>query len=306
MNGIFASNGNKLFKLVLGLGNNSLSQITTLCEIYSQAGAHIFDLSPDINSLRAARAGVEKAGLNPDDFKYCVSFGVIGDAHIKKAKINPERCDFCFQCTKVCPQGAISPPDVEYGKCIGCTRCKICHNSAINFYDARVGIAEAAERFQKEGMTPDMVELHISSHNKDEIFKNWELILGNFKGEKYQKSICIDRSKYGDNELMALVQGLISLNPQKTIIQADGVPMSGAEGIQSTVQAVAHAQLYQDLNAYIFISGGTNCHTKKLAEELSLRFDGITIGSYARSSIKNKANDEAITIAEKIVNSVVK
>ena len=87
-----SANGKKKFKLVLGLGNNSLEQIKELCEIYSQAGADIFDLSPNINSLHAAREGVLKAGLSPDNFQYCISIGVKGDRHIKKASINEKKC----------------------------------------------------------------------------------------------------------------------------------------------------------------------------------------------------------------------
>lgn len=295
------SSKKRLFKLVLGLGNNSLSQIEELCGIYAPAGADIFDLSPDVNSLIAAKKGVSLAGLEPHDFKYCISFGVKGDKHIKKAEINNVKCNVCGRCAKVCPQEAIvladeTKPKVLTDRCIGCEKCA-CPN--IDFFDFETDIAKTAVEFGKIDM-PDLVELHISSFDKEQIFQAWDQILANFN---CQKSICIDRSKYGDIELLELVRALISKNPQKTIIQADGVPMSGAAGALSTLQALAHAQLYQDLDAYIFISGGTNEETGRLAREFGLRYEGITIGSYARSAVKNLSREKAIEAAKKIVKS---
>lgn len=293
----------KKFKLVLGLGNNSLEQITNLCCIYSQAGSDIFDLSPNVKSLEAARLGVESAGLNPDDFKYCISFGVKGDRHIAKAFINEKKCKKCMKCIKVCPQDAIffegEYPKVFADKCIGCRRCE---KSCIDFYDADMDIENISKSFK--GHKVDMVELHVSSDNKSDIVKNWKLILKTFK---CQKSICIDRGKYGDAKLLKLVKKLLSMNPETTIIQADGVAMSGSANLSSTLQAVAHAQIYQDVDAKIFISGGTNHCTKNLAEQMGVRYDGITIGSYAREAVKGVCNmQESVEIAKKIVDSVKK
>ena len=294
--------GIKMFKLVLGLGNNSLQEIEGLCEIYALAGANIFDLSPDVNSLLAAQNGVKRAGLDPCDFKYCISFGVKGDKHIKKAQINTKKCSACRNCAEVCPQEAIEVPKVAIERCIGCLKCAdVCVFEAIDFFDFETDIVKTAAEFKAIG-APDLVELHISSFDKEQIFKAWDEILANFD---CRKSICIDRSKYGNIELLKLVRALISKNPEKTIIQADGVPMSGSKGALSTLQALAHAQLYQNLDAHIFISGGTNEETGRLAREFGLRYEGITIGSYARSAVKNLSREEKIKTAKKIVKSAI-
>ena len=295
----------KYFKLVLGLGNCSFNEIEQLCRVYSLAGADIFDLSPNIKSLEAAQAGIKKAGLNPYNFKYCISFGVKGDPHIKKAKINTEKCKRCFKCVSVCPQNAIKMgengfPKVIEEKCIG---CKACQKSCIDFFDNEISIQEAAKNFKGEKL--DIVELHISSYNKKEILKKWKEILENFD---CQKSICIDRSKYGDKKLLKLITKLDKLNPQKTIIQADGIPMSGTESEACTLQAIAHAQIYQNLNLPIFISGGTNAHTKKFADEFNIKYNGITIGTYARNLVKKAIQCSdfplAIELAKKLVQKV--
>lgn len=292
----------KKFKLVLGLGNNSLEQISLICQIYALAGADIFDLSPNKMSLKAARDGVLKAGLNPEDFKFCISLGLKGDKHIKKAFINQKKCKKCLKCLDICAQEAIFNDEgtvkVDESKCIGCMQCK---KECIEFYDRETDIIKTIKKLKDEKI--DMVELHISTDKKSDILKNWELILKHFD---CPKSICIDRSRYGDEELKKLIQKLISRNPKKTIIQADGVAMSGVGGNSSSLQAIAHAALYKNLDAEIFISGGVNNLTKKLAENFEIRFDGLTMGSYARQAVKGLEVEKAVKIAKELVNSVKK
>lgn len=294
----------KKFKLVLGLGNNSFDQISKLCGIYALVGADIFDLSPNTASLNAAKSGILSAGLNPSDFKFCVSVGLKGDKHIRKALIKDKKCKKCLKCIKICPQNAISSSEekvcVDWEKCIGCGKCK---KSCIDFLEFKTDIKKFIKEFKNDKI--DMIELHISSDNKNDIIKNWKCILKNFN---CQKSICIDRSNYGDLELLSLIKKLISMNPDKTIIQADGIAMSGSSDISSTLQAIAHAQIYNDLKAEIFISGGTNHYTKKLADSMAVKFDGITMGSFARNSLKDAIENcdtkKALEIAHEIVSSV--
>lgn len=296
------NSNNKKFKLVLGLGNNSLEQVYKLCGIYALVGADIFDLSPSLDSLKAAKNGISDVGLNPDDFKFCISLGLKGDKHIKKALIRESKCDKCYKCLEICPQDAIfrhgEYPKIDWAKCIGCKKCE---KSCIEFTEIKTNIKKVVKDFKKEKI--DMIELHISSNGQSEIIRNWKYILKHFD---CQKSICIDRSKYGDEKLLKLIKRLIEMNPQRTIIQADGVAMSGASDISSTLQAIAHAQIYKDIEADIFISGGTNLFTKKLADSLNVRFDGITIGSFARNMLKNAIDDKekSLEIAKEIVKSV--
>lgn len=298
-------NNKKYFKLVLGLGNCSFDEIEQLCRVYALAGADIFDLSPNVKSLQAARSGILKAGLNPGNFKYCISFGVKGDSHIQKACINTKKCKRCYKCVSRCPQQAIvmgenGYPKVIEEKCIGCKKCE---KPCIDFYDNEIDIKQASKLFKNEKL--DMVELHISSFDKKEVIKKWKEILENFN---CQKSVCIDRSKYGDKKLIKLIKQLDELNPENTIIQADGIPMSGETGAQCTLQALAHAQIYKNLNLPIFLSGGTNNFTRKYADVFGIKYNGITIGSYARrivrEAIKSTDYPLAVKIAQELVNTV--
>lgn len=300
MNG-FIFDDKKYFKLVLGLGNCSFSDIEKLCNTYAHAGADIFDLSPNINSIKAAQAGIKKAGLNTCDFKYCISFGVKGDTHSQKAAINTQTCKRCYKCVSRCPQSAIimgenGYPKVDTDKCIGCHKCE---KSCIDFYDNEIDIKQTAREFKGEKL--DMVELHISSYDQKSIIKKWKQIIENFD---CQKSICVDRSKYGTQKLLKLIKKLDKMNPDKTVIQADGIPMSGAQSPASTLQAIAHAQIYQNLDLPIFISGGTNAFTKELADKFGIKYNGITVGSYAREIVKNVDKGQAIILAKELVEKL--
>ena len=78
--------------------------------------------------------------------------------------------------------------------------------------------------------------------------------------------------------------------PFTTIIQADGVAMSGnSDEYGTTLQAVATAQMFQNANldAYIMVSGGTNTKTTQLAKLCDVHPDCIAVGSYARKIIKD-------------------
>ena len=105
--------------------------------------------------------------------------------------------------------------------------------------------------------------------------------------------------------------------PYTTIIQADGVPMSGgADDYKTTLQAVAMAEVIQnaELPVYIMLSGGTNSKTAELAKLCGINYWGIAIGSWARKIVKpyvlqddfwenKETQDKAIKIAKKLIES---
>ena len=104
--------------------------------------------------------------------------------------------------------------------------------------------------------------------------------------------------------------------PYTTIIQADGIPMSGGkDDYNSTLQAIAMADFFasKELPVYLITSGGTNSKTSELAKICGVNIDGVAIGSYARKIVKdyiekedfwtNKdAQNSAIKIAQNLVN----
>ena len=94
----------------------------------------------------------------------------------------------------------------------------------------------------------------------------------------------------GNKQVLERIKRMIkSRKPYSTIIQADGIPMSGCDDeYKTTLQAVAMAEIIQDakLPVYILISGGTNSKTAHLAQMCGIDYKGIAIGSYARKIVK--------------------
>ncbi len=286
----------KIFKLVLGLGNQSYEEIKELSKIYALAKADMFDVNPSEEAINAVKAGLNEAkreaGLNPDDFMICISAGLEGDKHVQKALIDTKKCTKCMKCIKKCPQKAIvikeGCPFVEKEKCIGCEKCKKCGSKAISLSGEGSDLKKTVELANKHNV--ECVELHISTKKPsiDDIMGDIEYVVKNIK---CPLSLCLDRKYFSNEKIKKLINKVKAIQmpfATKFIIQADGVPMSGGDDTyESTLQAVAMAHLVQDFGGYILISGGTNSKTAELAKMCGVKFHGISVGSYAREIVKD-------------------
>ncbi len=292
---------NKIFKLVLGLGNQDFKEIENLVEIYALAGADMFDINPSKEAVETVLRIIEKTGRSTDDFFYTISTGVSGDSHVQKCFIDTKKCKQCGKCIKKCPRQAIvwedKYPVVIKEKCIGCKKCDEC--KAISFCDYNVQSMENIVQIAQD-YNLDCIELHLSVKKIPE--KEIKYVLKNFKGFL---SLCLDRKYYSNERVKKLINKVIKWKGDtKFIIQADGVPMSGGDNtFNSTLQAAAMAHLVQPFGTYIFMSGGTNEKTAELAKMCCLRYNGIGIGSYARKIVRNKNLDDAIIEAKKLIES---
>ena len=315
-----------MFKLVCGAGNEDAGSVKKLAYIYASAGCDIFDLSARKEILDAAKEGVKLSGRT--DVKYCVSIGIKGDKHISKAKIIGGKCTKCGICANVCPNDAIKAelshpsgegrdegaiPVINDKKCIGCGNCfKKCPAGAISMEEKDVNYREVLPYMVENGV--DIIELHIMGHDKDDLAKKWQVI--NECGPKFA-SICIDRENFGNKEVLERINNMLSQRkPYTTIIQADGVPMSGgSDDYKTTLQAVAMAEVIQnaELPVYIMLSGGTNSKTAELAKMCGINYSGIAIGSWARKIVKPfvlqedfwenaEAQKKAIQTAKKLID----
>ena len=302
-----------MFKLVCGAGNEDVESVKRLVFIYALAGCKLFDLSARKEILSAAKEGVKLAGVN--DIQYCVSIGIKGDKHITKAKIDSSKCIKCGNCFNNCPNDAIySSIIVDNKKCIGCSACeKKCPTGAITMEEKDVNYKEILPYMVENGV--EFLELHIMGHDKNDLAKKWQVI--NECNPKFA-SICIDRENFGNKEVLDRIKEMISIRkPYTTIIQADGVPMSGgSDDYKTTLQAVAMAEVIQNahLPVYIMLSGGTNSKTAEVAKMCGINYWGIAIGSWARKIVKpytskddfwnnTKVQEEAILIAKNLINS---
>lgn len=314
----FLKNNNRIFKLVCGAGNEDAEEVERLSALYSKAGCKFFDVSAYPEIIDAARRGITKSGITKERY-ICVSVGIKGDPHIDKADINRNLCIKCGSCWDVCLQNAVYASENSYcinnKRCIGCGKCRqVCPAKSISMISKSSNIADILPPLIDKGI--DCIEFHAVSNNEYEVQEIWNKINSLYSGVL---SICIDRSKLGNEDLLARVRNMLSIRePYTTIIQADGAPMSGGEDdYKTTLQAVAAAEIFQNasLPAYLFLSGGTNSKSSKLAELCGIHVSGVAVGSYARKLVSSyikredfwtndKIFNEALEIAKRLVESV--
>ena len=301
----------KCFKLVCGAGNEDVQEVEKLVALYAAAGCNFFDLSANEKVIDAAKRGLdfsvpkEKQG----DFHFCVSVGIKGDPHITKALIDSTKCFACGKCVEICPQNALFLENNTFKvteiRCIGCGKCKnICPKEAINFYSKDKNLKEILPPLVEKGI--DCIELHATGEDENEADEKWQDINACFDGFL---SICIDRSKLGNEKLVARIARFLTLRkPYSTIIQADGAPMTGGvDDFKTTLQAVAAAEIAQNANfpAFILVSGGTNSKSVELAKMCGINPNGVTIGSYARQIVKKYLKRDDFLTNEEIFNKAL-
>lgn len=307
------------FKLVCGAGNEDALEVEKLVTIYSLAGCNFFDVCAKPEIVDAAKKGLERAGIKENRY-ICVSVGIDGDPHITKAVIDQQKCVKCGKCKQVCPHDAIIELDkykVKKERCIGCMRCaKNCPKQAIEMISQLQNYDEVLPKVIAKGI--DCIEFHAISTDEKDVMEKWLQINDYFDG---MLCISIDRSELGDKKLKDRVKKMLGIrNPYTTIIQADGVAMSGSDDeFGTTLQAVATAQLFQNaqMPAYIMMSGGTNTKSLDLASMCNVHPHCLAVGSYARKIVKeylladdlytNQAKmEQAVKAAKILVNLVVK
>ncbi len=305
----------KGFKLVCGAGNEDAAEVEKLVTIYSKAGCPFFDVCAKPEIVDAAKKGLQNAGILENRY-LCVSVGINGDPHITKAYIDQDKCKKCGKCYSVCPHKAIIEFDkykVKKDRCIGCTLCaKSCPHNAISMETKLIDYKDVLPKLIEKGI--DCIEFHAISTDEYDVDEKWQQI-----NELYNGLLCIslDRSELGDKKLKERVERLIKNRaPYTTIIQADGVAMSGNnDEAGTTLQAVATAQLFQNANmpVYIMMSGGTNTKSTELAKMCGVKPHCLAVGSYARKIVKDylemdnllqdeKALSEAVKIAKSLID----
>ncbi|HEG43579.1 MAG TPA: 4Fe-4S ferredoxin [Phycisphaerales bacterium] len=302
----------KLFKLVCGAGNEDAEQVKKLVFVYTLAGAKCFDVSANIEVVKSAVAGIDKAfdyAVNIDKKIEIrpfinVSIGMRGDPHVRKAAIT-DKCIRCGACIDKCPTDAIKDSDVITEKCIGCGNCEsACDHGAIKFYHNDKDLKALLLECKESGA--EQFELHAAVPDSESIFSEWaminEIITDNYV------SMCLDRLHLSDFKLEERIIKAKEISQDRLIIQADGVPMSGGcDDFNTTLQAVAIADIIvkRKLDTKILLSGGTNSLTTKLADMCGVEYNGVSIGTFARNLVKNViGDDDFMDNDDKILNSV--
>jgi len=278
----------KCFKLVCGAGNEDVDEVEKLVTIYSKAGCNFFDLCAKPEIVDAAKRGLNRSGVKEDRY-ICISVGIDGDPHITKANIDYEKCLSCGLCKEICPHDAISFDNgykIKKERCLGCSICsKNCPAKAIKMESQLMDYDKVLPELIAKGI--DCIEFHAISDDENDVDEKWKQINESFDG---MLCISLDRSGLGDKKLLERVGRMVEKrSPYSTIIQADGIAMSGNDDeYGTTLQAVATAQLFQNskLPVYIMMSGGTNTKSTELAKLCGVKPHCLAVGSFARKIVK--------------------
>lgn len=281
------------FKLICGAGNQNLEEVARLVAVYSKAGCRFFDFAADEEVLKAAQKGLDFSIPKDEqkDYHFCISIGTKGDQHVQKVRIDSQKCKRCEKCVKICPQKAINQYfKVAKAKCIGCLKCKsVCRHGALEVYSEAKPINFSTYKH----LNLSCIELHASGTDELEVEQIWDALCYGFDG---LLSLCVGKQKLTEEQVFTRVQRLVKLRPPyTTIVQADGVPMSGADDeLETTRAAVEMGKLIQsfDLPIYLLLSGGTNSKTAQLAKSEGLEISGVAMGSYARAQVKDLINHD--------------
>jgi len=317
-------NEKRCFKLVCGAGNEDIEEVRRLTTIYTIAGTHVLDLSANVDVVNAARRGIEiayeKASLLGKDLKIRpylnVSIGLKGDPHIRKAIIDLKLCTECGECIKACGEREAIKDDfiVIDSRCIGCGDCeKSCEFGAIDYYYNKANFEKILPKCVAAGT--ETMELHAITLDDDGVRNDWKLLNKLIPGNYV--SMCLDRALLSNKHLVERVREAYSITGERTIVQADGDPMSGSEDdFNTTLQTIACADIVikSEIPVMIFLSGGTNSKTGLLAKQCEVEAHGVAIGSYARKIVKKYVTNEefdnnldilkeAVMVAEQLVKS---
>lgn len=300
----------KCFKLVCGAGNEDALEVEKLVALYSKAGCKFFDVSAKPEIIDAA-----KKGLQDREGYICVSVGIKGDPHVRKAQIDYEKCAGCHKCEEICPQKTIKHCKVKTARCIGCGKCySVCTHGAISFLSENKDLNEVLPPLIEKGI--DCIEFHVMGEDESGIYEKWDYINSVYDG---LLSICTARGKLSEEKMISRIERMTAIRkPYTTIVQADGFPMSGGkDDYKTTLQAVATAEIVQNakMPVYIMLSGGTNSRTAELAKLCDINYNGIAIGTFARKIVSRYIeredflkNDyifnEALNIARSLVGTV--
>lgn len=310
----------KLFKLVCGAGNEDAQEVEKLVFIYAMAGAKLFDVSANINVVKHAVQGIDKAQKYISKLKrqinlrpfINVSVGMPGDPHVRKACIS-DNCVKCFQCRQACPRSAIEDNlHILSKRCIGCGICAaVCPVDTIKFYHNDCDLKSLLLECLMAGA--EQLELHAAVTDSDTILDEWRMV-NEVVTDNYV-SMCLDRLNLGNTQFINRIKKAQEISGERLIVQADGVPMSGgADDYNTTLQAIATADVVMKsrLKVKVILSGGTNSYTTRLADMCAVRFDGVAIGTFARQIIKNNVEllnfwsdkkniENSVRIAENLV-----
>lgn len=282
------------FKLICGASLLDPSEIERLSFVYASAGAHLIDVAAHPDAVRAARRGIERTPFRPI---VMVSVGVEDDPHLLKVSKDPAACHHCGHCIRVCPHGAWQFPE----RCCGCGKC-LDHPACRALSLVRKEWATDLEACWEAGARG--LELHTGSGQG---LESWERVCQAWAERGGVFSCSVNGRQLTSDAAISVAHDVRNWFPHSILVQTDGNPISGEEGISSTLPALSFAEaiLQSGLDAWIQPAGGANDQTAMLASNRKLPIAGIGMGSFARNRVRGLPEESMVTEAHRLVRSVL-
>jgi len=155
----------------------------------------------------------------------------------------------------------------------------------------------------------EQIELHAAVADDSAIMDEWKIVCN--ANPNGHVSMCLDRLHLSNFAFENRVEKAKAIAGDRLIIQSDGYPMSGgADDFNTTLQAISTADvLNKKFNMYIdkkekklkykkkievnqLLSGGTNSLTAVLADQCGVKFQGVSLGTFARKLVKDIINND--------------
>lgn len=291
--------GRRYFKLICGANFTDYAQLRYLAGVYTLAGGDMIDVAATPEAVAAALAGIEDAralaGHFPGTSEPLVMVSVTAgdDPHCRLAVKIEERCSWvCPHCRDACPHGAIDLSfNILADKCVGCDLCvPACPYEALRmehvpFNPSLTLLWEAGAR---------ALELHTGSGDPAELGA-WKASCQDWVERGGLFSVSLNAVQMTVEAAAALAKEVAGWFPDDLIVvQADGKPISGTSGRESTLPAIAFSKalLEAGVAAAIQPAGGANDHTGRVASERGVPIAGVGIGSFARCIIQGKTGTQ--------------
>jgi len=226
------------------------------------------------------------------------SIGINQDLHFLRVKKNHTLCDDNGYCVNACPHEVFVDGQIHLKNCLGCDYCVVaCPTDALSLV-SREPMGELKTILThciEAGATA--LEIHTGQGQRQEIEQVWNIV------KDMQDSFQVIAFSIGAHnmtfeELASLASDIVKMAGSEIIIQADGKPISGRKGKQSTMPSLELANyLFKTNNipSFIQVSGGTNNLTGSLARESRIPIHGVGMGSFARKYLDLKPSDKLTT-----------
>jgi Fe-S-cluster-containing hydrogenase component 2 len=288
---------NDFVKIICAAGNQDHIMVHNISLVYTMAGADCIDMNASPVIVEYAKKGVElglklskEAGIERQAPILCVSVGMEGDHHLRKArvtKIGENLTALIASCPVRAIVGGTNGELVRVieSRCIGVGTCDKIKPGAIEFYTPETDLTKILPECISAGAT--MIELHANTGTVAEVLDKWKLL--NTVNPTGYNSLCLGRAYLSNKDVVERIEKIMEISGERTIVQADGNPMTGfSSSMNCTVQAVAMGDIVMKMknSPLILLSGGTNLNTAELVRLCGVKVNGLSFGSNARAYIQ--------------------